>query len=588
MPDNNGIEYTSPPQSRNEAILADTLNGVEYTDPPQSRNESLLKGINMLLFTAGISPNAINLKFLGAAGDGVTDDTDIIKNALQTADLTGQPLYFPRGVYLCRWQQMRLATMSGKDIKIMGDGKFESIIRFEHTHNGGSFGNGLILLNRPTEGMPEPPRPNVTVSNIGFAYDNADPDVEYPKNNSSLFTMQGVFNNVTIDNAYFHIQAVESNTQDPERPKRANECCFFPCLGATKVEITNSLFENFTNAEVGGCAWIMPDSGSTNYGGIGQVIVSNNEFRNTNKDEALAVYTSETGTAEGLLKDVLVSNNVFIHKNWTNEDCFFTNGLVSVFYSNPSLPIQDGNILVDGNLLYSVKANQEIIRFFGFKGATASGNRITVTGKSAVSALRTILIGGNCEGVLQNNVLDYTKITAETQISVNAGGNAMWIGNTILAGGVVAVAPSASGTSTLVFEKNTVKQGTGTNFVIRKNSANASLLVFDNIVYGAALFGGLKGGNLFVKGNKFNANTGGTTDNILENTTTNTTLEADMNEGIKLSFKDNKITKPLASFKFIGKRSQLAFYIGGSLVEDSAETREVFFTSADITYLSTE
>ena len=587
MPDNNGVEYTSPPQSRNEAILADTLNGVEYTDPPQSRNESLLKGLNMLLFTGGLTPNAINMKFLGAAGDGVTDDTDIIKSALQTADLTGQPLYFPRGVYLCRWQQMRLATMSGKDIIIMGDGKFASIIRFEHTHNGGNYGNGLTLLNRPTEANQNPIRPNVTISNIGFAYDNTISNVVYPTNNCSLFTMQGVFNNVTIDNAYFHVQAVESDTQDPEIPKRPMDCCFFPILGATKVEITNSLFENFTNAEVGGCAWIMPDSGNTSYGGIGQVIVSNNEFRNTNKDEAVAIYSSSGGTHEGLLQDVFISNNVFVHKNWTSESCYYTNGLISVYHGRTSHPMQDGNILVSGNTLYSSNAYQEMIRFFGFNGITVSGNRIMVTGRSGSGALRTILVGAKCEAVIQDNALDYTKITDETQISVSVDGYAMWIGNTIIAGGVIAVAPSM-GSCTIVFEKNTIKQGSSRNFVVRKNHASTVLCIYDNVIYGAVVFGGLKGGNLFVKGNKFNANTGGTTENIPENTTTNTTLEANMNEGIKFSFKDNKITKPLASFKFVGKRSQLAFYIGGQLVEDSAETREVFFASADITYLGTE
>lgn len=42
MPDNNGVQYTNPPQSRNEAILEATINGTPYTDPPQSRIEDLL------------------------------------------------------------------------------------------------------------------------------------------------------------------------------------------------------------------------------------------------------------------------------------------------------------------------------------------------------------------------------------------------------------------------------------------------------------------------------------------------------------------------------------------------------------------
>lgn len=46
----------SEPQSRNEAILQDTIDGVEYTDPPQSRIEALLVELNGLL--AGKLPEA--------------------------------------------------------------------------------------------------------------------------------------------------------------------------------------------------------------------------------------------------------------------------------------------------------------------------------------------------------------------------------------------------------------------------------------------------------------------------------------------------------------------------------------------------
>lgn len=40
--DNEGVVYTNPPQSRNEAILEAGLSGTPYTDPPQSRMEDLL------------------------------------------------------------------------------------------------------------------------------------------------------------------------------------------------------------------------------------------------------------------------------------------------------------------------------------------------------------------------------------------------------------------------------------------------------------------------------------------------------------------------------------------------------------------
>lgn len=53
MPENTGVQYTDPPQSRNEAILDDTINGTPYTDPPQSRMEALLKELNELIIAGG-------------------------------------------------------------------------------------------------------------------------------------------------------------------------------------------------------------------------------------------------------------------------------------------------------------------------------------------------------------------------------------------------------------------------------------------------------------------------------------------------------------------------------------------------------
>ena len=55
MPDNNGVQYTNPPQSRNEAILEAGLNGTPYTDPPQSRIEDLL--IQWIKAGGGSIPN---------------------------------------------------------------------------------------------------------------------------------------------------------------------------------------------------------------------------------------------------------------------------------------------------------------------------------------------------------------------------------------------------------------------------------------------------------------------------------------------------------------------------------------------------
>lgn len=58
---NSGVQYTAPPQSRNEAIIRATIDGIEYTAPPQSRIEALL----------------IELKAAIEQGGGVEVDTQV-------------------------------------------------------------------------------------------------------------------------------------------------------------------------------------------------------------------------------------------------------------------------------------------------------------------------------------------------------------------------------------------------------------------------------------------------------------------------------------------------------------------------------
>lgn len=67
---NSGVQYTAPPQSRNEAIIRATIDGVEYTAPAQSRIEALL----------------IELKQAIEQGGGVEVDTQVngtSENAVQ-------------------------------------------------------------------------------------------------------------------------------------------------------------------------------------------------------------------------------------------------------------------------------------------------------------------------------------------------------------------------------------------------------------------------------------------------------------------------------------------------------------------------
>lgn len=50
---NSGVQYTAPPQSRNEAIIRATIDGIEYTAPAQSRIEALLIELKAAIEASG-------------------------------------------------------------------------------------------------------------------------------------------------------------------------------------------------------------------------------------------------------------------------------------------------------------------------------------------------------------------------------------------------------------------------------------------------------------------------------------------------------------------------------------------------------
>ena len=59
-----------------------------------------------------------NVVQFGAVGDGLTDDTDCIEQALQNVTATGGILYFPPGMYAIS----RALVVSGNSISLVGAG----------------------------------------------------------------------------------------------------------------------------------------------------------------------------------------------------------------------------------------------------------------------------------------------------------------------------------------------------------------------------------------------------------------------------------------------------------------------------------
>jgi hypothetical protein len=82
--------------------------------------------------------NAVSVKQFGATGNGSTDDTSTIQNAINVAQLTGAELYFPPGTY-----QYTTLSITGS-IKISGAGRNATFFHQNSTTNVG------IVVNTPS------------------------------------------------------------------------------------------------------------------------------------------------------------------------------------------------------------------------------------------------------------------------------------------------------------------------------------------------------------------------------------------------------------------------------------------------------
>src|SRR5699024_5991101 len=84
-------------------------------------------------FDSQLEHIAINIKALGAKGDGVTDDTSVIQEALNM----GGNIFIPDGTYIVTEE----LTVTNSNTKIFGYGVNKSILKYEGRGTEGAFLN---------------------------------------------------------------------------------------------------------------------------------------------------------------------------------------------------------------------------------------------------------------------------------------------------------------------------------------------------------------------------------------------------------------------------------------------------------------
>lgn len=501
----------------------------------------------------------------GAKADGVTDDSTAIVNAISRVITNGNTLYLPEGTYLIDWGRVSasVGTIGANGLNIIGDGKYKSIIKLKDTHNDGNYGNGLAFVQYNNSIYP-----NFSMRNLGLVYDNNDDSITTFPSESYLIRMWGQFGEIVFDNVYWHIGGTATTLP--------HDTCLFPHVGAKSFTISNCLFENFTNNTVGGCVWITPWWDDTHSHEIEQINICNNEFRNTNRDEAIGLFVLSSDT-EGQIKNIRVAENTIIHKNW-NGDCHFCNGLIAI-YQNSTSSTEYNNVIVSDNEIYSANMWQEVIRTNYLKNVHISNNKIAVDSidesQTGIAMMVNILNG---EGTVVDNIMDYSKVLSNSGISQN-NSKVIWDSNIITSNKNFYVQPYNS-KSILTLCNNIINILTDSSMCVIRSAGNKEY-IYDNIVNGQIGLGTITGTNTFIKGNKFNHQTNGNNKLVINASS----LDFESNTGATIILNDTVITTPMASFKFVGLKSQLKFVKNGVNVDDSSAVRATFFVNDDVTYI---
>ena len=506
-------------------------------------------------------------QMFGAVGDGVTDDTQAINDAIQSALQGSGIVYFPPGEYLVQWSGLNVYVTS--DLTLFGDGKNDSVIRIatEYTE---SDSQGITFINGDSTKAS-----NLTLRNIGIVYDDNDDTITLPNDERRTVQITGIYKSINIDGVYIHLGG--SATTLP-----SNDLIWLQC-GADIITVKDCLLENFSNREIGGCLWVTPiDGDATTVRTIKYLRILNNEIRNTNRDEGLGIWQRNNDT-DFNCRDVVIDGNKIIHGNW-NGECYPNNNLITGYAKSGT--IIDVNYVITNNLFETHKMNSQPVRFSGLNGITFEGNEIVVTNKSGASGATNniFVVEGGGKVIVKSNVFEHKPTTSQCEFRVT-NNDVDFYDNIINSGGSVYFRNnswSTSDTHTFNVVGNIVNVSSqSAQFVIRKNASLGNMIFADNVVNTGLTFNNVPVGNgLEFKNNKFNNGKSKTITNVKGDS-----LVFAYNDGVVLDVNNANISSPMNNFEYVGRKEGLTFTVNGAVVSDSDATRAIFFTSCDIAYV---
>lgn len=284
----------------------DLTNNPLYLEPRVTANETQLAQI------------ATNVKSFGAKGDGITDDTAAISNAIDAAKNTGR-LLFPPGTYIA-------TTIFKTNVSNLS---IEELIPGTVTikRKAGTYGNnpdtstsGIITFKQSN---------NILVKGITFDGNkaNAVPITGVSATNVLNFCD---CDNVTVDN----IKVINGHFIG---------CTLQVC---NNQKIVNSTFES--------CGWAGLNIGGGYFDQVGatDVWIENNTFKNSWSGVVVSVYVDRVDVKNNMFLNATCNFSQTVSQAKISGNKFYGQGVASAFGEQPFSAITlecDYDIIIDGN-----------------------------------------------------------------------------------------------------------------------------------------------------------------------------------------------------------------------------------------------
>ncbi len=230
----------------------------------------------------------VNIKDMGAKGDGITDDSDVINTVLKSG---ATKVYFPKGNYKCK---KRIDLHDVHNLDICGDGA-----------------ESIIMTTSDYKGSDTPDENFFTVwgcSNISFKKICFKACEKWTVNYSrqvSVYYSDGI----SFESCSFIVPPTVKK-DGPNTDREYTNLAFY--TGWKNVTVNNCYFEQLGGVERG-CNLIFTDIWNA---GCENATITNNTFEHNAHDEMFSLFGGKENTS--YMRHIKVSNNVFNAK-YTNE-----------------------------------------------------------------------------------------------------------------------------------------------------------------------------------------------------------------------------------------------------------------------------